>query len=140
MKTDNLLFEFRFVILWQNESSFLQLREVDLAVTNLVYHNTGTLLTGDISLSDNAKYKKLIDHYSTELENVGIFLLPHHGSRHSWNESIIQDFFNTSYIVSFGRKNKYGHPSGAVVSDLVYCKKICIFAMRCMVWNILFLI
>lgn len=39
MKTDYLLFEFRFVVLWQNKSSFLQFGDLDRPVTTLVYHN-----------------------------------------------------------------------------------------------------
>jgi hypothetical protein len=78
----------------------------------------GSLLTGDISLMDDELYEKFVNHYTDELQQVGAFFVPHHGSNDSWNRKIIYDFPRASFFVSYGMTNRYGHPKEALKDDI----------------------
>ena len=76
-----------------------------------------TLLTGDIGLNqiENSLYIK------SQLENVLVFHVPHHGSKTNWKEQYL-DLLNykgrTIAILSFGYGNTHGHPHHIVLNDL----------------------
>ena len=87
-------------------------------------HILGTLLTGDISLKSSKRqaldqYKKFKAHFESELQNTGMFLLPHHGSSNNWNKKVTTDFAKTTFLVSVGLGNKHRHPGKMVVDEIL---------------------
>jgi hypothetical protein len=79
----------------------------------------GQLLTGDIDLMNN--YNKFYEHMKNELSNTGLCLIPHHGSKKSWNSKILEDAKNCLlWVSSAGIYNRYGHPCVQVINDIVY--------------------
>lgn len=80
--------------------------------------NTGTLLTGDLSLNYQKTRDNLLAFYKHRLDRVGIFLVPHHAAKANWafkHPSGLEDF--EAYIVSAGVKRKH-HPSPKVLDDI----------------------
>lgn len=49
----------------------------------------GTLITGDINLKNN-RDNKILNYFKTEIDNVGLFSIPHHGSDKNWNDAFIK--------------------------------------------------
>ncbi|MBU7010528.1 MAG: hypothetical protein HXS46_07540 [Theionarchaea archaeon] len=89
----------------------------------------GQLLTGDIGLNNNQKYKEFITHYTHYLDTVSISQLSHHGSRTSWNEHILRALGECSHWVSSsGRPSFYGHPHSMVALDILR-------DYRCFCWS-----
>lgn len=88
----------------------------------------GTILTGDVSLKikENPKnYNEFKEHYKNEIDNIGIFLLPHHGAKNNWNSRVLTDFYSASiFLNSAGRFSKYNHPSKDIIKELVLSGKI----------------
>ena len=75
----------------------------------------GTLLTGDINLSSKSKLSKMLDYFYGYIEQVCVFQVPHHGSKHNWNfknPNGLELFCNYVINHGLGRKN---HPSSEVV-------------------------
>ncbi|NCI51366.1 hypothetical protein GWC95_15665 [Sediminibacterium roseum] len=80
--------------------------------------NTGTLLTGDLSLSAKKTRENLLAFYKHRIDRVGIFLVPHHAAKANWafkHPSGLEDF--EAYVVSAGVKRKH-HPSPKVLDDI----------------------
>lgn len=88
----------------------------------------GTMLTGDISLKTkkNPKnYNEFKEHYKNEIDNIGIFLLPHHGANNNWNSLILEDFMRTLiFLNSSGLNNRFKHPGSMVIKELQKKRKI----------------
>lgn len=91
-------------------------------------HRFGTMLTGDISLKTkkNPKhYNEFKEHYKNEIDNIGIFLLPHHGANNNWNSLILEDFMRTLiFLISSGLNNRFKHPGSMVIKELQKKRKI----------------
>lgn len=88
----------------------------------------GTMLTGDISLKTkkNPKnYNEFKEHYKNEIDNIGIFLLPHHGANNNWNSLILGDFIRTPiFLNSSGINNRFKHPGSMVIKELLMDERI----------------
>ena len=95
-------------------------------------HQFGTMLTGDISLKTkkNPKnYNEFKEHYKNEIDNIGIFLLPHHGANNNWNSLILEDFMRTLiFLNSSGINNRFKHPGSMVIKELQNDGRIVCFA------------
>jgi beta-lactamase superfamily II metal-dependent hydrolase len=77
----------------------------------------GQFLTGDINL--NKKLAEIEKHYGGHLSEVGLALVPHHGSRNSWNGTILTKITRKcSWVTSAGISNKH-HPSSKVTQDII---------------------
>ena len=91
-------------------------------------HQFGTMLTGDISLKTkkNPKnYNEFKEHYKNEIDDIGIFLLPHHGANNNWNSLILEDFMRTLiFLNSSGLNNRFKHPGSMVIKELQKKRKI----------------
>jgi len=80
----------------------------------LVY-KVGCIFTGD---SDFNKIE-LSDIYSEFMDFVGIIQIPHHGSKNSFSIDMLRDFkWSVFCPVSYGTKNRYGHPAAEVINQL----------------------
>jgi hypothetical protein len=51
-------------------------------------------------------------------DNIGTIQVPHHGSEKSFNDDILWHSKPSLYFASFGKQNRYGHPSYKVVEDI----------------------
>ena len=69
-----------------------------------------------------------VAHYQEELNLVGVFSVPHHGSQFSWNEQIINCFSEAIFICSYGLTNGYYHPSFKVIAALGEAQKQVFFS------------
>lgn len=83
----------------------------------------GTMLTGDISLKTkkNPKnYNEFKEHYKNEIDDIGIFLLPHHGAKNNWNSKVLTDFYRANiFLNSSGTNNRFKHPGFRVIKELL---------------------
>lgn len=77
----------------------------------------GGLYTGDYDASGKNKWVKLCKAYDTYWDSIGCVQIPHHGSRHNYNQELAA--CNASFVISAGRTNRYQHPHGLVVKDLL---------------------
>ncbi len=80
----------------------------------------GTLLLGDIKVNYVKKSSKLFKHFNSDLENIRLVQLSHHGAENGWHRHLLSQLPNArSYIFSYGIKNKYGHPSWKVLKEIL---------------------
>ena len=53
-----------------------------------------------------------------DIHNVGTVQIPHHGSKHSYND-LINDKPGLISVISAGMKNSYRHPNGSVIKAIL---------------------
>lgn len=78
----------------------------------------GTLLTGDIKMTQEYLLNQICNYFSFFWQCIGVFLIPHHGAKANWNFKHPNDLENFElYVVSsgLGRRN---HPSIDVLEDI----------------------
>jgi len=84
------------------------------------YHwDAGCLYTGDVDLGLIGllwDLKRRLHHFFPYL---GTIQVPHHGSKHNFDKSILRKSDVRCAIFSFGSDNIYGHPSDFVVEEVV---------------------
>jgi beta-lactamase superfamily II metal-dependent hydrolase len=74
------------------------------------------LLLGDANL----KVREFQSHFSQELREIGLVLMPHHGSRHNWRMQFPALVPNCElYVVSYGLGNPHLHPNKAAIDSVV---------------------
>jgi hypothetical protein len=69
------------------------------------------MLMGDARIKDKKAY---LAHYCHEINDVVVFLIPHHGSKNNWNDWFVDEFRNCAFWpCSHGKppNKKYHHPS-----------------------------
>jgi len=72
------------------------------------------IYTGDTDLNV-VKIKQIYRDY---WDSVGTIQIPHHGDRNSFKKDVLNDRYFICPI-SVGKNNSYGHPSYAVISDIL---------------------
>jgi hypothetical protein len=82
---------------------------------------SGILFTGDADFAENGH--DIAAHFKAEWPSTGIVQVPHHGSRHSWDDAVFRILNEAMPYPSFwplnaGLLNRYGHPHQAVVRAL----------------------
>ena len=85
---------------------------------------SGCLYLGDIDLNERDLIKDIRHRLDSFLPNLGTIQVPHHGSKHNFNRSICGLENLHLAILSFGTKNRYGHPADYVIAEIW---KECIF-------------
>lgn len=78
---------------------------------------SGCLYTGDYDASGSSKWEDLKKAYDKYWKYIGCVQVPHHGSRHNFNEGILD--LDAFYIISAGVANKYRHPHSAVIKKFL---------------------
>lgn len=73
------------------------------------------LSTGDAPLSDRLFRDDLLRHYGSHLDRVRTFVLPHHGSRHSFHSEVLERIKPLQIVAAAGRESRYDHPHSDVV-------------------------
>lgn len=79
----------------------------------------GCLYTGDFDAYSH--WNEMYEAYIHYWEYIGCIQIPHHGSRYSYNHQFTS--LNSFFVISAGKNNRYRHPSGSVVKDLMFAKK-----------------
>lgn len=83
-------------------------------VLKVIYGNTSILFTGDLEKAGEIYYA---DKYGTFL-NADVLKPGHHGSKTSSSEKFIDAVSPEISLISCGTGNRYGHPSGEVITRL----------------------
>lgn len=85
----------------------------------------GLIFTGDLNLSpsSNTNGNSLFDvfhkHFMNINKKISLFSIPHHGSRHNWNDLFLQNFKSAIFISSSATNHhKFQHPSPSVIYKL----------------------
>lgn len=89
--------------------------------SNFQTTSNGCLYTGDYDANGKLKWNDLKEAYKDYWDYIGCIQIPHHGSYKSYNKELSK--LNAFYIVSAGLDNKYRHPSGSVIKDLMFNSK-----------------
>ncbi|MBD9367033.1 hypothetical protein IAP91_16845 [Leuconostoc mesenteroides] len=97
-------------------------------------NKTGQLLTGDsvfakeIKKNGQTAYKPLDSwnvfekkFISSNKDNIGLMLLPHHGSKFGWNNKLLN--LANNFVVSYGLGNTHKHPHSQVTNKILLSKK-----------------
>lgn len=80
---------------------------------------SGCLYLGDIDLNEGDLIEDIRLRLGLFLPNLGTIQVPHHGSKHNFNRSICEQESIHLAILSFGTKNRYGHPADSVVVEIL---------------------
>ena len=74
---------------------------------------------GDINLNED---KNIVKEIKSRLhllwESIGTIQIPHHGSVHNFSDEILSQDIKCA-IISFGTTNTFGHPSEAVIGNIL---------------------
>ncbi len=82
---------------------------------------TGCLYLGDYDLTEKDAFKLLKKKYCCVENNISLVQVPHHGSKHNFDERICSEFADLKiFFISAGEKNKYRHPSCTVIEKIYY--------------------
>lgn len=118
----------RVTILWPNETylkhnsygtihhnvRFSSLNPNDFSLVQMyAYKNTDVLFTGDISHSILLRLIK-----QQNIRTADIVKVPHHGSDTGLSEDILDIFVPDYAVISVAKKNRYKHPSPAIIAML----------------------
>jgi hypothetical protein len=87
----------------------------------------GCLYTGDADLREAG----LVDYLRISLSGfaplIGTCIIPHHGAIKNYHADIWRFLTNTRFgVLNYGTTNTYGHPSDAVIADVVTPKRFII--------------
>lgn len=74
----------------------------------------GWLSTGDMNLASVRRRNSVINHYRRFAAAVGVLVLPHHGSIHSFHPDILDGFPQLHVAIASAGDNQYGHPHRGV--------------------------
>ena len=81
--------------------------------------------TGDISFKYIRKHLQIYEHYKDLLPSVDAIQVPHHGSKHNWNDDLLSRVPRKAFfIVSSGLGNSYRHPHTEVTKKIEANHKI----------------
>lgn len=83
----------------------------------------GALYMGDYDASGNQKWKQLQSAYQEYIPYIGCLQIPHHGSKHNFNLKLLDIESCRVYFVSAGLNNKYKHPDGDVIKQIILSDK-----------------
>ena len=108
-------------IIWPTEASLAEFTsdsEINqLSVIQvLTYGDFKALLTGDAGA-------KVQDRLIGSLSGIDLFKVPHHGSKTGMSEDYINTLNPSLAVISVGKNNRYGHPTGFIL-DLLSKYKI----------------
>lgn len=78
----------------------------------------GCLYLGDLNLNLNRIVNDIRHKLKFYMKNIGIVQIPHHGSVYNFNEQILGKNYQMA-LISFGKQNRYCHPSDKVIRQIV---------------------
>jgi hypothetical protein len=83
----------------------------------------GALYMGDYDASGSQKWEQLQRAYQEYIPYIGCLQVPHHGSKHNFNLKLLDLESCRVYFISAGLKNRYKHPNGEVVKQIMLSGK-----------------
>lgn len=81
----------------------------------------GCLYTGDYEANGKSKWTDLQTAYSKYWDYIGCVQIPHHGSYKNYNQNFA--LLDAYFVISAGLKNRFRHPNGSVIKDLLFKDK-----------------
>lgn len=81
----------------------------------------GCLYTGDYETNGKCKWLELKTAYSKYWDYIGCVQIPHHGSYKNYNPEFA--LLDAYFVISAGLHNRYRHPSGSIIKDLLLKNK-----------------
>lgn len=69
------------------------------------------------------KWRALRDAYQDYFPEIGCLQVPHHGSRHHFHSGLLGLERCRLYIMSAGCRNRFRHPAGSVIKQIVLSGK-----------------
>ena len=88
------------------------------------YSRCGTLITGDIDLNHNI-VDSILDYFNNEMDKIGLFSIPHHGSKANWNKKLIDSGVLKSSICFASTHNYYSNRMMPDMMSDLRCQNIC---------------
>lgn len=79
---------------------------------------TNCLYTGDFDARTQANFDNLKAYFSRYWSRIGLVQVPHHGSEHNSDHKLYSHPDKLA-IMSFGSKNRYGHPDSKTIDEIV---------------------
>ena len=81
---------------------------------------SGCIYLGDMDLN----YEDVLSDIKSSLarynNTIGLIQVPHHGAKESYNVNLLSYFpDNQYYVLSYGIRNRYGHPSHMVICSII---------------------
>lgn len=84
---------------------------------SLPYH-VNCLYTGDYNAENGLNFTYLTTYFSRYWSRIGLVQVPHHGSEHNSDHKLYSHPDKLA-IMSFGSKNRYGHPDSKTIDEIV---------------------
>jgi beta-lactamase superfamily II metal-dependent hydrolase len=81
--------------------------------------DSGCLYLGDMDLNQPLLINDVKSRLQPLIEHIGTVQIPHHGAICNFNRDILRLPALKYAVISFGKKNHYGHPSDSVVSEII---------------------
>ena len=79
------------------------------------FERPGCIYTGDSDLNKI----DILSKFSEFERYIGTIQVPHHGSRHNFSIAALNEYWSPIFCpISFGTKNRYGHPATEVINQL----------------------
>ena len=102
-------------ILWPDKNNSITKNQLNnnSIVCKICYNDFSMLFTGDIEKEAEAA---LLNH--TQIFNVDILKVAHHGSNTSSTENLIRKIHPKFAFIGVGENNKFGHPNAEVINRL----------------------
>ena len=85
--------------------------------------NPGVLYMGDYDASGRQKWQQLQHAYEDYAPYIGCLQVPHHGSKYNFNIRLLDNISCQACVISAGLINRYGHPDGDVVKQIMLSGK-----------------
>ncbi len=82
---------------------------------------SGWLCTGDTDLSSPQRRTAFLTFYEKLLENIIVFVVPHHGSAKNFHQELLDRMPNLICGVASAGCNGYGHPNKKVIEAIESC-------------------
>lgn len=83
----------------------------------------GILYMGDYDASGRQKWQQLQRAYEEYAPYIGCIQVPHHGSKYNFNIRLLDSTSCQAYVISAGLNNRYEHPDGDVVKQIILSGK-----------------
>ena len=78
---------------------------------------------GDYDASGRQKWQQLQHAYEDYAPYIGCLQVPHHGSKYNFNIRLLDNISCQACVISAGLINRYGHPDGDVVKQIMLSGK-----------------
>ena len=102
-------------ILWPDKENLISENPLNnnSIVCKLTYQNFSVLFTGDI---EKIAEEKILQQYkNTKILNANLLKAPHHGSKTSSTQELLNQVNPKAVIIGVGQNNNFGHPNKEVL-------------------------